>query len=56
MTDAKQEALRQALHYHASHFGPISVMDEARATKRPTPDQIIATAKKFETFLDPKKK
>lgn len=45
MTDAKQEALRQALNYH----------DAATAItgkKKVSPEQIIATARKFEKFLN----
>jgi hypothetical protein len=50
MNDAKQEALRQALHYHQSLFGGAITID-ARPSKKPTPEQIVATAAKFEKFL-----
>ena len=53
MTDAKQEALRQALSFHNSLFGSAISVDIMGNGKRPTPDQVIATAKKFEAFLDP---
>lgn len=51
MTDAKREALAQALHYHNSgaHHSYVG----QKIVKQPTADQVIATAKKFEAFLDP---
>ena len=53
MTDAKQEALRQALQFHNGHFGASLELEFGKPGKRSTADQIIATARKFEAFLDP---
>ena len=50
MTDAKQEALRQALAFHAHHF------NGSPGQKPATPEQIVTTARKFETFLNAKAK
>lgn len=41
MTDAKQEALRQALCYYSQHS----------VKKIPSADAVVKTAKKFENFL-----
>lgn len=51
MTDVKREALIQALHYHNSLFGAAPNLN-VKSVKRPTAEQIVATAKKFVTFLD----
>lgn len=48
MTEAKQEALRQALQYHQ--------FTGAIGEKKATPEQIVTTAKKFESFLVPNTK
>jgi hypothetical protein len=54
MTDAKREALCQALIYHNSTFG--SALSFDKVPKKPSADVIVATAKKFEAFLDPQAK
>ena len=51
MTDEKRESLAQALYFHNSLFGTYSTPKGIR----PTAEQIVATAKKFETFLAPHK-
>lgn len=55
MTDAKQEALRQALYYHSQSMASHITMSE-KATKKPSPQQIVTTAKVFEAFLYPNAK
>lgn len=50
MTQAKMEALRQALQYHYTLLAPAL----AQERKEPTPEQVIETAKKFEAFLKSK--
>ena len=48
MRDTMQEALRQAINYHTTSMP----MD---TPKKATPEQIVATAKKFAAFLDEQK-
>lgn len=51
MTDATQEALNQSLRYHSTLHGAAMSFTAAGKVKAPSPEQIIATAKKFEAFL-----
>lgn len=53
MTDAKQEALRQALYYHTQSMSTAIEISEKPRQKKPSPQQIVTTAKVFEAFLDP---
>lgn len=56
VTDAKQEALRQALHFHQATQ---PMYHGAKGEKRPkayTANEVVATARKFEMFLDPHSK
>ena len=56
MTDAKQEALRQALSYHATATGTQYTALSKKPPKHATPEQIVNTARKFEAFLNGKKR
>jgi hypothetical protein len=45
MTDTKVEALNRAVQFHLSTLSPLGPQST-------TPEQVVATAHKFEAFLD----
>jgi hypothetical protein len=55
MTDAKQEALRQALQFHASAYANACAGWPVRA-KQAGPQDVVRTAAIFEKFLQAKSK
>lgn len=52
MTDAKREALCQALSYHSHTMAHSHVANSKTPPKMATPEQVVATAAKFEKFLE----